>query len=128
MPSGLHVVSGCTASSSSSYYLPKALIKRTEWEDELPIKEWALHSTDKTFGDGPESGVALDYVTTEFDCDIVQNRTIRRPQFRRIHGKGERRPIDAGGGPLGIRGVQLMNGDFIWSTGIIHAAMNGNGN
>lgn len=68
---------------------PESLIEGSELEDKLSIEKMASHSVHFALGNGAEARVALDFVITQLNGNIVQVGRFRPPQFRRFNRKGE---------------------------------------
>lgn len=56
---------------------PETLVQCPKHEDWLTVQDWRYHAANFCFGDGAETGIALYFVVTELDCEIVQSRGAR---------------------------------------------------
>lgn len=63
---------------------PEALIEGTKGKDCLAVQHNSLDVVHSLFGNGPESGVALDLVVAKLDRNIVQIGVVWTPALYRF--------------------------------------------
>ena len=51
---------------------PKSLVQSSKQENEFAVQKRSCNSVNNAFGNCPESSVALDYVLTHCDGDVVE--------------------------------------------------------
>lgn len=68
---------------------PVALIKSSELEDELSVKQWTLDAVDFTSADRAESSVTANDIVSETHADVIEFGRVRCPQLWAVSIEGE---------------------------------------